>query len=129
MDHDEKNAASPQYQPKEFYDSLSEPVKKCFDAYGVQTYVQFLNKSGENAPWYPMWSYSNNFTSDTPHGLVWATMADVKHEYLPKVVMAPDFEAAWEEYMGVYNQRCDIPVFLNAIDEEIQRRIDVASGN
>ena len=129
MDHDGINAASAQYQPKEFYDSLSEPVKKCFDAYGVETYVQLLNKSGENEPWYPMWSYSNNLTTDTEEGYVWATMADVKHEYLPKVVMAPDFEAAWTEYMDQYTSRCDIDVFLNAINTEIQRRIDVANGN
>jgi putative aldouronate transport system substrate-binding protein len=128
MDHDGVNAASAQYQPKEFYDSLSEPVKKCFDAYGIETYVQFLNKSGVNEPWYPMWSYSNNLTTDTDEGLVWKTMADVKHEYLPKVVMAPDFDAAWDEYLGVYNDRCDIDVFLNAINNEIQRRIDVAEG-
>ncbi len=128
MDHDGINAAAPNYQPKEFYDSLSEPVKKCFDAYGKQTYVQFLNKSGTNAPWYPMWSYSNNFTTDTPWGVVWVNMAEVKHEYLPKVCMADDFEAAWEEYLGVYNDRCDIPVFLDAINAEIQRRIDVAEG-
>lgn len=129
MDHDGINAASAQYQPKEFYDSLKEPVKKCFDAYGVETYVQFLNKSGENEPWYPMWSYSNNLTTDTDEGLVWATMADVKHEYLPQVVMADNFDDAWNNYMDQYNSRCDINVFLTAINNEIQRRIDVANGN
>ncbi|MBR4224935.1 MAG: sugar ABC transporter substrate-binding protein [Oscillospiraceae bacterium] len=130
MDHDGINAASPQYQPKEFYDSLKEPVKKCFDAYGVETYVQFLNKAeGTNEPWYPMWSWSNNLTSDTDEGFVWANMAEVKHEYLPKVVMSDDFEAGWDEYMKQYSSRCDIDVFLNAANAEIQRRIDVANGN
>jgi putative aldouronate transport system substrate-binding protein len=42
--------------------------------------------------------------------------------------MAPDFDAAWDEYLCVYNDRCDIDVFLNAINNEIQRRIDVAEG-
>lgn len=128
MDHDGVNAANPTYQPKEFYDGLAEPVKKCFDAYGVQTYVQFLNKSGENAAWYPLWSWSNNLTSDTPEGYAWANMADVKHEYLPKVVMADDFDAAWDEYMKQYESRCDVDTFLNAANEVIQSRIDVAEG-
>ena len=75
-----------------------------------------------------MWSYSNNLTTDTDDGLVWKTMADVKHEYLPKVVMAPDFDSAWNEYLGVYNDSCDINAFLDGINAEIQRRIAVANG-
>ncbi|MBR1864747.1 MAG: extracellular solute-binding protein [Ruminococcus sp.] len=129
MDHDEINACNPSSQPSEFYESLPEPVKECFDAYGVQTYVQMTNKSGENAPWYPMWSYSNTFTADTDYGLAKVNMDEVKHEYLPKVVIADDFDAAWDEYMSVYNERCDIDCYLNALDTEIQRRIDVAEGN
>ncbi|MBP5606345.1 MAG: sugar ABC transporter substrate-binding protein, partial [Ruminiclostridium sp.] len=61
-------------------------------------------------------------------GEVWANMAEVKHEYLPKVVMADDFETGWNEYLSVYNRRCDIQVFLDGINAEIQRRIDVANG-
>ena len=75
-----------------------------------------------------MWSYSNNLTSDTPNGLVWANMAEVKHAQLPLVCKADDFEKAWEEYMKVYNETCDVQVFLDSLDAEIQRRIDVAEG-
>ena len=46
--------------------------------------------------WYPMWSFSNNFTTDTPGGVAWNKIADVKHEQLPQVVMAKDFDAAWD---------------------------------
>lgn len=69
MDHDGKNACNPGNQPAEFYESLPEPVKRCFDAYGVETYTQMLNPSEENSPWFPMWSYSNAFTTETPWGL------------------------------------------------------------
>lgn len=129
MDHDGINAFNPSNQPAEFYESLPEPVKECFEAYGVQTYTQMLNPSTEKSPWFPMWSYSNAFTTETPWGLAKVNMDEVKHEYLPKVVISNDFEAAWEEYMGVYSDRCDTEAYLNALTEEVQRRIAVAEGN
>lgn len=129
MNLDGKNAQSANFQPSEFYESLTEPVKECFAAYGVETYVQLLNATSENSPWYPMWSYSNNFTTETPHGLVKVKMDELKHEYLPKVVISDDFESAWDEYMKLYSDRVDIDTYLNALNDEIQRRIDVANGN
>ncbi len=129
MNQDGINAYNPDNQPGEFYESLPEPVKECFAAYGVQTYTQLLNPSGENAAWYPMWSYSNAFTTETPWGLAKVNMDEVKHEYLPKVVIADDFDAAWEEYLKVYYERCDIEAYLNELTAEVQRRIDVAEGN
>ena len=75
-----------------------------------------------------MWSYSNALTADTPDGEAWMNMGEVKHEYLPKVVMADDFDSQWTEYLDVYNSRCDINAFLDGINAEIQRRIAVANG-
>ena len=112
-----------------FFESLLEPVKECFKAYGVQTYTQMLNPSKEKSPWFPMWSYSNAFTTETPWGLAKVNMDEVKHEYLPKVVISDDFESAWNEYLTVYNDRCDVEAYLNALTEEVQRRIAVAEGN
>lgn len=129
MDHDGINAYNPSNQPSEFYESLPEPVKECFEAYGVQTYTQMLNPSTEKSPWFPMWSYSNAFTTETPWGLAKVNMDEVKHEYLPKVVISSDFDAAWDEYMGIYSDRCDTEAYLNALTEEVQRRIAVAEGN
>ena len=57
----------------------------------------------DNGPWFPMYSYSNNFTTETPGGVAWAKMGEVKHEWLPKVVMAEDFEAGWADYMEAYS--------------------------
>ena len=50
-------------------------------------------------PWYPMWSFSNNFTTDTEGGMAWTKIGEVKHEQLPQVVMAKDFDSAWKTYM------------------------------
>ena len=56
-------------------------------------------------------------------------MASVKHEYLPKVCIAEDFDSAWKEYLDVYHKKCDVDgILLPAFDAEIQRRIDVANG-
>lgn len=128
MNLDGINAENPDKQPAEFYESLSDDVKECLKAYGAETYVQLLRPSGENTAWYPMWSYSNTFSTDTDYGLAKVNMDEVKHEYLPKAVMADDFDKAWEEYQQQYTSRCDIDAYLNALNIEIQRRIDVAEG-
>ena len=128
MNLDGINAENASKQPSEFYEALTSEVQECLDAYGAQTYVQMLNPSGENTDWFPMWSYSNTFTSDTDHGLAKVNMDEVKHEYLPKVVMSEDFDSAWKEYREVYEDRVDVEAYLSALDTEVQRRIDVANG-
>ena len=101
---DGKNANKPEEQPSEFMKDMAEPLKNCFNAYGVTTYPGMIGSVVEdNAPWFPMYSFSNNFTTETPGGVAWAKMGEIKHEWLPKVVMASDFDATWAEYMDVYN--------------------------
>ena len=120
------NAMQPQYQPTEFFDGLSDDVKKCFEAYGAETYVDMLGTSEAPAPWYPMYSYSNNMTTSTPGGMALTKMGEIKHEYLPKVVMAEDFDAAWDEYMEAY-ESCDPQAFLDEMQEELDRRMEEAA--
>lgn len=120
------NAMKPEYQAKEFYDGLSDKVKECFAAYGAETYVDMLGTSEAPGPWYPMYSYSNGMTTATEGGMAWAKMGEIKHEYLPKVVMAEDFEKAWEEYMGVYNN-CNPQAFLDEMQIELDRRMEEAA--
>jgi putative aldouronate transport system substrate-binding protein len=52
-------------------------------------------------------------------------MGEIKHEYLPKVVMASDFEAAWDEYMSVY-EKCNPQDFLEEMQTELDRRMEEA---
>ncbi len=116
----------PENQPKEFYDSLSKNVQECFDAYGAETYVDMLGTSEAPGPWYPMYSYSNNMTTATEGGTAWIKMGEIKHEYLPKVVMASNFEGAWEEYMEVYNG-CNPQAFIDEMQAELDRRMEEAA--
>jgi putative aldouronate transport system substrate-binding protein len=128
MNLDGKNAWRPDNQPSEFFEDLLPEVKECLEAYGAKTYVEMLNPSKPNEPWFPMWSFSNDLTTETPGGLAWNKMTEVKHEYLPRVVVAEDFEAEWTEYLKIYNERADINAFLTEMQAEVDRRIAVAEG-
>lgn len=128
MNLDGKNAWAPGEQPSEFINGMLPEVKECFEAYGVGTYVQLLNDTEPNAAWYPMWSYSNDMTTDTVGGEAWANMAAVKHEYLPQVVISKNFDADWDNYMKVYEEKCDVDAFLAEIQAEVDKRIAVAEG-
>ena len=58
------NANKPDGQAREFYDGLNSDVQEAFDAYGVKTYVEMLGTNNAPGDWYPMWSFSNNFTTE-----------------------------------------------------------------
>ncbi len=123
---DGKNAMQPTEQTSEFFTSLAQPVIDCFQAYGAENYPDMIGSViEENAPWFPMYSFSNNMTTSTPGGIAWTRMGEVKHEYLPQVVMASDFDAAWAEYMAAY-EGCNPGAFLEEMQEELDRRCEIA---
>lgn len=119
---DGMNAMQPSQQTSEFFDSLAEPLVNCFEAYGVTTYVDMIGSAKvEVGAWYPMYSFSNAMTTQTPGGVAWTRMGEVKHEWLPKVVMADSFDSAWEEYMKNY-QAANPQDFLAEMQEELNKR-------
>lgn len=125
MDMDGINAATPTEQPAEFLSGLPSDVQECLQAYGCSTYIDMIGTNDEPGPWYPMYSYSNNMTTATPGGTAWTKIGELKHEWLPKVVMAEDFEAGWEEYMKVYAE-CKPEDFLAEMQTELDRRMKLA---
>lgn len=130
MHPDGKNAATPDTQPSEFYDSLDPEVQECLEAYGAKTYVDMLDYNEINQkeePWYPMWTYSNTLTTQTAGGLAWVKMGEVKHNYLTKVIIAEDFDAVWNEYMEKYKS-CRPEDFLAEMQEEVYRRVELVTG-
>ena len=116
------NANKPDGQAAEFYDGLTADVKECFDAYGVKTYVDMLGTNEAPGAWYPMWSFSNSFTTETEGGTAWTKVTELKHEYLPKVVMADEFNGAWDEYMGVYSE-ANPQAFISELQTELDKRL------
>lgn len=124
------NAQDPKNQPNEFYDSLYDVEKQLLDGYGYKTFLDFLSSDVPNEPWYPMWSYTNNWTIDTDYGAAKAMMADLKHEWLPKAMMAPteQFDAIWDEYQEVYRTKIDIDAYLDELTVGIRKRAAEARG-
>ncbi len=123
---DGKNAMQPQEQKSEFFVGLADPLKKCFEAYGADSYPDMIGSVvEENAVWFPMYSHSNAMTTDTPGGVAWTKMGEVKHEWLPKVVMDKDFDKTWDAYMVKYNE-CKPEDFLAEMQTELERRIAMA---
>ncbi len=119
---DGKNAMQPNEQASEFFDDLAEPLLNCFKAYGADSYVDLIGSVvEENAPWFPMYSFSNAMDTTTPGGVAWTKMGEVKHEWLPRVVMDPDFEGTWEQYMEAYNA-VNPQAFLDEMQAELERR-------
>ena len=119
---DGKNANKPEEQTSEFFETLAQPVVDVFNAYGVTTFPELIGSVVEtNGPWFPMYSFSNNMTTDTPGGVAWVKMGETKHEWLPKVVMASDFDSTWTEYMDAYNS-CNPQDFLDEMQAELERR-------
>ena len=120
------NAMQPAQQISEFLSGLAEPLVKVFEAYEAGNYPDLIGSVvEENAPWYPMYSFSNAMTTDTDGGVAWTRMGEVKHEWLPKVVMAEDFDATWEEYMAAY-AATKPEDFLAEMQAELEKRAGVA---
>ena len=120
------NANKPDGQANEFFDGLNDDIKEAFSAYGAETYVDMIGTNEAPGAWYPMWSYSNGFTTDTEGGMAWNKIGEIKHEYLPQVVMAKDFDAAWAEYMDAYNS-CDPGAFIGELQTELDKRMEEAA--
>jgi putative aldouronate transport system substrate-binding protein len=117
------NAYNSSNQPNIYYKHIPEPVKKCFDAYGIQTYTGMLADPGENSRWYPMWSFSNSVTDDTDYGKVMKQIDTTKRKYLPLLVMSSDFEKTWTEYVDVYG-KLDSQIYFNELTAEVKRRVE-----
>lgn len=124
------NAQDPKNQPNEFYDSLFDVEKKLLDGYGYKTFLDFLSSDEENEPWYPMWSYTNNWTTETDYGAARARITELKREFLPKAMMATssDFDRIWDEYQEAYRTQVDIDAYLDELNAEVARRIATAEG-
>ena len=124
MSRDGKNAMQPSEQTSEFYATLSEPMRYCFEAYGATTYADMLRSvQTDMYPWYPMWTWSNNLYGELPGGAEYQAIGQTKHEYLPQVVKAKNFDSMWSEYMEAYEE-ADPEGFLNAAQEEVDRRLN-----
>lgn len=115
------NAFSMEYQSQEFLKNQPVDVQECFEAYGVTNYVEMLGSNEAPGKWYPMYSYTTTLSANTLEGQIKAQMDEVKHVWLPQIIMTQDYEAAWEEYMAAY-KACSPEIYYRALQEELERR-------
>lgn len=120
---DGRNSYLPEYQQTNFYDSLPEDVRECLDAYGCRNYVDMLGSNDKPGPWYPMYSYSKQLTYASKVGRIWANMDEVKHRWLPQVVLSDDFDGTWQQYLKAYNA-CRPEIFFQEMQRELERRVN-----
>lgn len=123
------NAVSPGEQPSEYYLTLEDIDKEILEAYGYEKLIDFLPEPNENEAWYPMWTYANTLTADTPAGIAKQKMDDIKKQWLPQVVMAStdDFEKIWDEYQTTLKSEADLEAYEDAFTKEVRRRVELFS--
>lgn len=115
------NAMNPNDWSGDLLSSLPEPVSRCFMAYGYDSYCDFLRSSpSEWTPWHPMTALANTLDSRTAGGAAYMMIQELKHQYLPQLILANDFDATWQkyetEYKGTYADD-----FIEELQEEVDR--------
>ena len=122
------NAFSPENQPAEFWKSQPWDIQECFEAYGVTNYVDMLGRNDAPGVWYPMYSYTNSLTSNTQAGQTLERMDEVKHRWLPQVILAQNFEETWNSYMEAYHA-CDPQSYFEDLQKELNQRMNKKNSN
>lgn len=120
------NASRPGEQPGEYYDKLSDYDKKVLDAYGFQTWKEFLGEEIEGSPWFPLYSCVADWPTDSDYGQAKAEMERIKRLWLPKVIMSSEeeFEQNWADYMQDYKDNVDVEAYINQLNLEIRKRVE-----
>lgn len=119
---DGKNAFSMEYQSTEFFKNQPQDVQECFLAYGVTNYVEMLGNNEAPGAWYPMYSYTTALSSNSEAGQIRDRMDEIKHKWLPQVIMSDNFESAWNSYMEEY-YACDPQTYYEILQAEVDRKV------
>ena len=116
---DNINAMQPYQQSSEYLETLAIPLAQCFRAYDVGGYVEMIGSEEVEIPeWFPLYNFSS-YLYESPGCLAYKQMTDCKHEWIPKVVKAQNFESAWKKYMKAYDA-CKPEDYI----EEMQYKLD-----
>lgn len=122
---DNKNAATPAEQISEFQSGLSQNLKECFKAYNAKTYVDMLGDNETPGVWYPIYTFSDTLSAEDEAKVAWTKMADVKHQWLPKVCMSDSFDSEWNSYMTAY-KATNAAVYMTKAEEAVKNRVEAA---
>lgn len=122
------NASRPAEQPGEYYEKLSPYDKKVLDAYGFQTWKEFLGEELEGSAWFPLYSCVADWPADSDYGQAKAEMERIKRLWLPRVIMSSEeeFEENWADYMQDYKDNVDVEAYIKQLNLEIKKRVEAA---
>ena len=104
---------------------MNQDIKECFDAYGAKTYVDMIGDNDAPGPWSPIYTFADTLASDDSAKVAWAKMADVKHQWLPKVCMADNFDSTWTQYQSAY-AATKPQDYISKAQTEVKRRVEAA---
>ncbi len=125
------NAASPASQPSEWRAGLLPEQIEILEAYDCETFVDMVDYnepiSIQDYPWYPVWTITNTMSAETPGGIAKVKLSDLDNGTIPKLVIAEDFDAAWEEFLVEYEE-CNPEAFISELQEEVYKRIEEMTG-
>lgn len=124
---DDGNAYNINEQPEEFRASLTDYDKELLDAYGYNTFADFLSPAPKNPIYYPMWNMV--FPTNQPETIAKAQIEELQQKYDVKMIIAKpeDVEAIWQEYLNEL-KKVDIAAYEKAMNEELQRRYSEWGG-
>ena len=104
------NAVVPWEQPREFYENLGTSDREILDSYGYETFNDFIPKVDYDvAPWYPIYSFSDNLSVDTPAGIAKQKMTEIKRN--------------WDKYIYELRSNVNINEYEKALTNEVKRRV------
>jgi len=115
------NSCSAGTQPEERQEGQSEYDRNFYAKYGFVTKSDFLPMGKD--PGYPeVWSIFSTMEEDNIAKVVFDQITDLQNRYLPGVIMAEDFEKAWEEYVKRY-ESVDYPALEAEVERQIRERM------
>ena len=108
------NAASPGDQPEERFYNLVEFDRHFFSQFrnlnGLEVFTHrndFLPLREEGFPYREVWAILSGMDGGQPERVTFDRITDIQNRYLPHVIMADDFDAAWAEYLRHYEEMAD----------------------
>ncbi len=107
-------------QPEERLENQFPYDKEFYAEYGFYTKSDFLPLMDH--PGYPeVWSIFSTMEDENIAKSIFDQITDLQNRYLPGVIMADDFDAAWEEYAARYEG-----IDYKALEAEIERQIQMS---
>lgn len=70
--------------------------------------------------WYPMYSYTTSLSSNSPAGQIPRSDGSGETQMASQVIMAEDFETAWEQYMEAYDS-CNPEIYYQMLQLEVKK--------